>query len=197
MADSAVLRALYIPMTPVHFLVNRDQCETSVFADSVAPRETATPYCREVLEVAGSPVPFLDLNRLLADLFLVSPAPKAQLALILPLERLSDSARQLMRILLYGSDHEEAGRGPAGAAVGAGPGDQRGETSASTERVALRVNSETFMEAVPIPQLRRNGITMRSYLAQRGVIAVHPGTRSFGFLVDLDGVFRAALGGRS
>jgi hypothetical protein len=177
------LQALYIPYDGVHFLVNRSQCATSVFAADTRGDETAPPYFRETIGLGVTRLRLIDLHALLADLFHVVPTEKAQLALLLPLRRLSEGTRRAIE------GHAVA----AGAgAVGSAPDTT---SDLETDQVALRVSSETVMRSIDPAELRLNGRTMRSHLEPHGVVALHPEEGSFGYLIDLDPILLRAAGG--
>jgi hypothetical protein len=178
------LQALYIPYGGVHFLVNRTQCATSVFAADTRGDVRGVPFFRETIGMGGRRLRLIDLHALLAELFHVTPTEKAQLALLLPLTRLSDRTRRALRDDIASGD-DIASR------EGAPPGGD----DLDTDQVALRVSSETVMRSIDPAELRLNGRAMRAHLEPHGVVALHLEAGSFGFLIDLDPIlYRAARG---
>jgi hypothetical protein len=181
--DQSTLPVLHIPYARVHFLVNRLQAEASVFAaeggrpaesagsassdDGSPPAADSAGYFGETITVGDQTFPLMDFDRYVCDLFHLSPIGKAQLAVVVPVGRISDATR---RALL---------EGPL-AGLGELPG------------IAIRVASDTAMQSVPISHLAPHCITVRNHLVARGVLAVHPEGDSFGFLVDVDPFIQAA-----
>lgn len=160
MSDPDILHALNIPYATVHFLVNRTQCEASVFAADVGERGSGFGWFHETLTVDGELLCFFDLHGYLTSRFRVKSSEKAQLGLILSLGRLEAETQEVLHAV-FGEDFDR-------------------------KRIALRVSSETAMRSIHLGELEPLGITMRSYLNARGVLAVHPEEDSMGFLIDLD-----------
>lgn len=121
--------------------------------------------------MSGFTLCLFDLQGYLKETFRLTSTAPSQLVLILPLERISPETAAILR------------EGPLRT------------VDVDQDQLALRVSSETAMRSLHISQLRALGVTMRSHLANHGLIAVHPEERSFGFLLDLDAVLRLALGG--
>lgn len=167
MSDHELLHALYVPFDRVHILINRTQCQTSVFAADVRQSASKHAYYDQIITIGGNELAIFDLHTYLCDTFHLQSPAAAQLVLIMPLERLSERTRTaLVNGPLCSADHEQ---------------------------VALRVSSETAMHSVRLSELRPLGITMRRHLVAHGMVAAHPEQDSFGFLIDVDRLLGLSL----
>jgi hypothetical protein len=172
LSESEELRALFVQYDGVHFLLNRAQCASSLYASDVQRVNSRHRYLRELLCVGGERLLFFDLHLFLRETFRVRSEAGAQLALIASLGGFEEPTRELF-------------------ARGIFPGLER--LALDTGRVAFRVPSNTVMKSLQLGELAPHNGSIREHLIAKGIIALHPMDGSMGYLLDLDGLLRSRL----
>jgi chemotaxis signal transduction protein len=165
-----LIKVLTIPYSTMDFLINRDQCSTSVYIAEVSSRETGSPYLHEALKLQDRMIPLFDLDLFFRDFFKQEATGAAHLALIRNRETLSQeilSKLESREKLFYGDEETRA------------------------EQIAFRVASATKMTEIRLPELRLQPAVSARYLEERGVLAVTFSTgRKMGCMIDLDILFK-------
>jgi hypothetical protein len=172
LSESDELRALFVQYDRVHFLLNRTECASSLFASDVLKLRSRHRYLCELLCVGDSRLLFFDLHLFLREAFRARSDAGAQLALIGEVGGFEEPTRELL----------ERGVFP-----------RLERLALDTERVAFRVPSNTVMRSLPLDDLAPHNGSIRGPLIARGVLAVHPTDGSMGFLLDLDRLIRSKL----
>ncbi|HUW42387.1 MAG TPA: hypothetical protein VMV90_15375 [Rectinemataceae bacterium] len=165
MSESEELRVLFVQYDRVHFLLNRTQCASSLFASEVQEVGSRHRYLHELLRVGGRRLLFFDLQLFLRETFRARGSAGAQLAVIGELSGFERRTRELFRSSVF---------------------PRLGRLELDTERIAFRIPSNTVMKSLKPDELEPHNLSIRRPLAARGVLAVHPTEESMGFLLDLD-----------
>ncbi len=149
----------------VDFLINRDQCTSSIFASHVKPIETDKTYLKHVIEVDGEKCLLFDLNRFLMDTFHVEVQNSPQLALLSDLSDFSEASRSLIM---------EACE------------DQFNADLADPKRIAFLISSNTVVKEMDIFSLKAHPPVLRSHLFRWGIVATGFDGKKILFLFDIE-----------
>lgn len=172
MSGPEELRVLYVPYGRVHFLVNRGQCASSLYASEALALPSKHRYLGEVLRVEGNRLLFFDLDAFWRDSFRVSRDSGAELALVSDLSSFGARTRGIFAKVVFprlqGFDLD-------------------------MERIAFRIPSSTVMRNLDLGELAPHNGALRGRLEGKGIIALHPAPDSMGFLVDLDSLLGSRL----
>lgn len=156
----------------VHFLLNRAQCSASLFASDIHEIRSRHRYMRETIAVEEDTLLFFDLHRFWSETFQVSTASGVDLALVARLDVFSDQTQRWLREKFF---------------------PQLSALNVSPHRIAFRIPSDTTMQTLQPGDLSAHNRLFQSYLARRGIMAVHVEDRSLGFLCDLEHFLRSRL----
>jgi hypothetical protein len=165
LSESDELRVLFLQYDRVHFLLDRSQCASSLFASEVQRVLSRHRYLRELLRVGDERLLFFDLQLFLRETFHARSGAGAQLAIIGELAGFESSTRELFRRSVF-------------------PPLERLELD--TGRIAFRIPSDTVMRSLRPEDLAPHNVSIRGPLEARGLLALHPTEHSMGFLLDLD-----------
>lgn len=165
-------RMLYASYGRVHFLLNSEQCSTSLYAGEILPFRSRHPYLGESLGTDEGPVLFFDLNRFLCEVFRVQQSAGAQLALVGRLDRFSPTTAHWLERKVF---------------------PQMKRLEPLTDRVAFRLPSSTRIVEIAAEELLPHPQALSTHLSGLGVLAVHLDAESCGFLLDLDRLVRPQL----
>lgn len=166
------LRALCSQYRGVHFLLNRSQCTSSLFASDVQVMRSRHRYMRETIMTEEGALLFFDLHRFWSDTFRVATDSGAELALVVRINIFSEATRTWLSEKLF---------------------PQLSRFVTCTDRMAFRIPSNTTMIALNVADLTRHDRRLQSLLVQRGIPALHPTDDSLGYLCDLEQLLRSRL----
>jgi hypothetical protein len=166
------LQVLCSPYKQAHFLLNRTQCSSSLFASDVTPIRTRHRYMGETILSDECRVLLFDLNRFWSDTFRVSTTSSADLAMVTRVELLSQSTRQWMETRFF---------------------PQITRLRVCTDRIAFRIPSNTTILTLAPTELARHDRILQKPLVRRGIMAVHPTDHSLGFFFDLEQLLLSRL----
>ena len=167
-ADNRI-KVLTIPSSSVDFLINRDQCTTSVYIAEAVSRKTGSPYLHEALKLQDRLIPLFDLDLFFRDFFRQEESGEARLALIRDRKTLSQD------IVSKIAGWEEC---------------FFGDKETHAEQIAFRVSSATKMTEVRLRELQLQPSVSAAYLEKKGILAVtFSGDGKMGCMIDLDILF--------
>ncbi|MFO7849849.1 MAG: hypothetical protein R6V67_07810 [Spirochaetia bacterium] len=167
MSVHELVHVLYSDYGATHFLINRNQCPASVYAEETYPMESGNPYFMEKLFLNSETVPLFNLHNYLINLFRFNRQVEAQLVILTPLELLSEeSVSSLKEGPLFGTEN--------------------------CRRLGVRISSETLIKQISLGELQPHTRVLRSRLKRAGFPATHPLEGSMGYLIDLDKIIAKA-----
>ena len=167
-AENSV-RFLSVPFTRTDFLINRQQCSSSVYIGEPVKRATSCTYLQEGLLYRDSVIPLFSLNLFLEKVFLDKPSGESLLALIRERNSFSPDVLAKLEKLereFYGEDYVTPGK------------------------IAFRIASATVMSEIPVYSFRVHPPLLAGVLEKQGFLAVSfsSGGR-IGCVIDLDVFF--------
>jgi len=171
LSDHDSVHVLYSDYGATHFLINRDQCPASVYAEDAIPMETGHSFFNEKLIVNNETVPLFNLHKLLLKLFRFKTDVKSQLVILTPFTLLSEETLSCLK------------DGPL-------------PELETCRRIGVRVSSETIIKQISLDELKPHSRRLRSRLKKGGFPAVHPMDGSMGYLIDLDKIIAGNKGKR-
>lgn len=166
------LRVLCSQYKRVHFLLNRTQCSSSLFASEVEPIRSRHLYMKELIMTDEGGILFFDLHRFWSDVFRVSTDSGAELALVVRVNLFSESMQRWLENKFF---------------------PQISRITTCTDRMAFRIPSNTTMLALEAADLARHDTRLHPLLVRRGILAVHPTEGSLGYFCDLERLLRSRL----
>ncbi len=166
------LRVLCSRYGTVHFLLNRSQCSTSMFASGVQEFRSRHRYMKELLPVGEAMVLLLDLHRFWCDTFHVTTDSGTELAVIAAEEVFSEATRRWLRQKFF---------------------PQLSIANLSCDRLAFRIPSDTVMLSLRPDQLSLHDRRLEQILNRRGILALHLSEDSLGYLIDIEALLRSRL----
>lgn len=166
MRDDETVKVLTIHYEELDFLVNRDQCSTSVYASDLLAVKSRHLYLKEVLMIQEGMVLFFDLDQFLRDIFHVTPRGNALLGVISELTRFGSGTRKMMEKGIFA---------------------QIKSPRLLRDVVACRIASATEMAEVPIGEIKTHPRAVGVRLEKFGIWGVRflPENR-MQYLIDLD-----------
>ncbi|MFP4490038.1 MAG: hypothetical protein ACLFNZ_01070 [Spirochaetaceae bacterium] len=164
MSDPELVHVLYSDYGLAHFLINRDQCPASVYAEETVPVDSGYSYFEDRFILDGEVLPLFNLHRYLITLFPFKTLAEAQLVILTPFELLSEETVLRLR------------KGPLAGM----------ENMENCRRIGVRISSETIIKQISLAELEPHPRVLRERLKKGGFPAAHPTEGSMGYFIDLD-----------
>lgn len=161
MSGHELVHVLYSDYGSTHFLINRDQCPASVYAEETLPMESGYSYFEDKIVLDNELVPLFNLHHYLISLFRFNTLAEAQLVILTPFELLSEETVSRLK------------EGPL-------------DGFENCRRIGVRISSETIIKQISLAELEPHTRVLRPRLKRDGFPAVHPLDGSMGYLIDLD-----------
>ncbi len=166
MIDNDRVQVLEIPYTPIPLLINRFQCDSSVYINRTKPRSEPIPWISEELVTQTGTIPLIHLDQVFQTLFLVENTGASHLAILRNMHSFPLNVQS--RFMELGIE--------------------------ATTPLGFRIPSGTKMVNYSVRDFSLLPRVLAPFANQRGLLgAVLPGDGGMKFLIDMDLLLLAGI----